>query len=69
LPDKPHLVGRSDFSGGTMTRHSSFRKAGGGQAEKRSVLTRFERIDLLRKRGQWKEGRRVTALPKTRPEE
>ncbi|MDR2663989.1 MAG: small basic protein [Puniceicoccales bacterium] len=51
-----------------MSRHSSFRK-GGGQAEKRSVLSRFERIDLLRKRGLWKEGRRVTGLPKTKPEE
>ncbi|MDR2667635.1 MAG: small basic protein [Puniceicoccales bacterium] len=51
-----------------MTRHSSFRK-GGGLTEKRSVLGRFERIDLMRKRGQWKDGRRVTGLPKTKPEE
>jgi small basic protein (TIGR04137 family) len=32
------------------------------------VLGRFERIDLLRRRGQWKDGRRVTALPKTKPD-
>ncbi|MDR3117362.1 MAG: small basic protein [Puniceicoccales bacterium] len=51
-----------------MSKHSSFRRSSGGQAEKRSVLGRFERIDLLRRRGQWKEGRRVTGLPKTKPE-
>ncbi|MDR0340546.1 MAG: small basic protein [Puniceicoccales bacterium] len=54
--------------GESLSRHSSFRK-GGGQTEKRSVLSRFERIDLLRKRGQWKEGRSVIGLPKTKPEE
>lgn len=52
-----------------MSRHSSFRKSGGSSADKRSVLTRFERIDLLKKRGQWKDGRRLTGLPKTKPEE
>ncbi|MDR2030320.1 MAG: small basic protein [Puniceicoccales bacterium] len=51
-----------------MSKHASFRRPGGGQAEKRSVLTRFERIELLRRRGQWKEGRRVVGLPKTKPE-
>lgn len=36
---------------------------------KRSVLKRIERVDLLKKRGQWKEGQSVLGLPKTRPEE
>lgn len=52
-----------------MSRHPSFRRSGGSSTEKRSVLTRFERIELLKKRGQWKEGRRLTGLPKTKPEE
>jgi len=34
----------------------------------RNVLKRFERVALLRKRGQWKEGDRVTGLRKTKPE-
>lgn len=39
-------------------------------SKKRSVLKRFERIELLRKRGQWDEkNTRVTGLPKTKPEE
>jgi small basic protein (TIGR04137 family) len=50
-----------------MSQHSSFRR-GGGNTAKRSVLKRFERIELLRKRGQWKDGRKLTALPKTKPE-
>jgi small basic protein (TIGR04137 family) len=36
--------------------------------KKRSVLKRFERVELLRKRGRWQEGRYFTALPKTKPE-
>ncbi len=36
---------------------------------KRNVLKRFERVELLRKRTLWTEGRRVTGLPKTKPEE
>ena len=51
-----------------MSQHPSFRR-GGSATKKRSVLKRFERIELLRKRGQWKDGRRLTALPKTKPEE
>ncbi|MDR1907021.1 MAG: small basic protein [Puniceicoccales bacterium] len=50
-----------------MSQHPSFRR-GGSHGAKRSVLKRFERIELLRKRGQWKDGRRLTALPKTKPE-
>ncbi len=52
-----------------MSQHNSFKKGGGASQSKRNVLKRFERVDLMKKRGQWKEGRRVTGLPKTRPEE
>jgi small basic protein (TIGR04137 family) len=31
-------------------------------------LKRFERVEILKKRGQWKEGDRVTGLRKTRVE-
>jgi small basic protein (TIGR04137 family) len=37
-------------------------------AAKRNVLKRFERVDLLKKRGMWKEGRSVMNLPKTKPD-
>ncbi|MDR2735823.1 MAG: small basic protein [Puniceicoccales bacterium] len=52
-----------------MTQHSSFKRAGSSVGSKRSVLKRLERVDLLRKRNQWKEGRRLFGLPKTKPEE
>ncbi|MDR1438330.1 MAG: small basic protein [Puniceicoccales bacterium] len=52
-----------------MSRHSSLKKIGGGTTEKRTVLTRYERIALLRKRGQWSDGQRITGLLKTKPEE
>jgi small basic protein (TIGR04137 family) len=35
---------------------------------KRSVLKRFERIKLLKKRGEWKNGTSPIGLPKTEPE-
>ncbi|PCI78748.1 small basic protein [Candidatus Aerophobetes bacterium] len=48
-----------------MSRHPSFGKSG-KTAAKRNVLKRFERIDVLKKLGKWKEGdKKVTALPKT----
>ncbi len=37
--------------------------------QKRSVLKRFERVDLLRKRGEWNQGDRVVGLKKTKPED
>src|SRR5437867_4417818 len=42
-----------------MSQHRSLRAAAtlGG---KRNVLKRFERVELLKKRGQWKEGDRIT---------
>jgi small basic protein (TIGR04137 family) len=36
---------------------------------KRSVLKRFERVKLLKKRGQYPAGRGPVGLPKTKPEE
>lgn len=51
-----------------MSRHPSF-KPPGGLTKKRNVLKRFERIELLRKRGVWKDGDRVSSLVKTKPED
>ncbi len=51
-----------------MTQHNSFKASGGGGKKNRTVLKRFERVDLLKKRGQWKEGDRVVGLKKTEPE-
>jgi small basic protein (TIGR04137 family) len=36
---------------------------------KKNVLSRFDRIKLMKKRGQWKKGMKPTGLPKTKPEE
>jgi small basic protein (TIGR04137 family) len=50
-----------------MSQHRSLRAAAtlGG---KRNVLKRFERLELLKKRGQWKQGDRITGLRKTKGE-
>lgn len=53
----------------TMSQHPSFKAGGGGNKKKRNVLKRFERVSLLKKRGQWKTGDRVSGLVKTKPEE
>ena len=50
-----------------MSQHRSLR-ASGGMGSKRSVLKRFERVELLKKRGLWKEGDRVLGLRKTKPD-
>lgn len=49
-----------------MTRHSSYGKSG-STGQKRNVLKRFERIEVLRKLGKWVDGKntKVTGLPKT----
>jgi len=48
-----------------MSRHPSFGKAN-KNTKKRSVMKRFERIDVLKKLGRWKdEQNKVTGLPKT----
>ena len=49
-----------------MSRHRSFGKSHRGLT-KRNVLKRFERLDVLKKLGRWKEetSHKVTGLPKT----
>jgi small basic protein (TIGR04137 family) len=49
-----------------MSQHRSLRAAStlGG---KRNVLKRYERVELLRKTGEWKEGARITGLRKVKP--
>ena len=48
-----------------MSQHRSLRAAATGK--KRNVLKRYERVELLKKAGQWKSGDRVTGLRKTKP--
>jgi small basic protein (TIGR04137 family) len=50
-----------------MSQHPSL-KAADSTAAKRNVLKRFERVEVLKKRGKWKSGDRVLSLPKTKPE-
>ncbi len=51
-----------------MSQHKSLKGSSKIRA-KRNVLKRFERVDLMRKRGEWKEGSSGFGLPKTKPEE
>lgn len=51
-----------------MSQHPSLKPSGGGLVSKRNVLKRFERVAILKKRGQWKEGDRVQGLRKTKGE-
>jgi small basic protein (TIGR04137 family) len=51
-----------------MSQHRSL-KGASTIAAKRNVLKRFERVELLRKRGQFKDGDRVMGLRKTKPDE
>jgi small basic protein (TIGR04137 family) len=50
-----------------MSQHRSLRAAAtlGG---KRNVMKRFERVEVLKKRGEWKAGDRITGLRKTKKE-
>ena len=50
-----------------MSQHRSLRGSG-KITSKRNVLKRFERVNLLQKRGDWKEGDRGLGLKKTKPE-
>ncbi len=50
-----------------MSQHRSLRGSN-TTAAKRNVMKRFERVEVLKKRGQWKTGDRVTGLRKTKPE-
>ena len=50
----------------SMSRHRSYGKSM-KSAQKRNVLKRFERIEVLKKLGLWskEKNKRVTGLPKT----
>jgi small basic protein (TIGR04137 family) len=50
-----------------MSQHRSL-KGTSTIAARRNVLKRFERVELLKKRGQWKEGQKVVGLLKTKPD-
>lgn len=50
-----------------MSMHRSFKSAN-KITEKRNVLKRYERVNLLKKQGRWKEGDPAYGLPKTKPE-
>ena len=50
-----------------MSKHNSL-KATGGATGKRSVLKRFERVKLMKERGDWKKGQSPMGLPKTKSE-
>ncbi len=50
-----------------MSQHTSLKSVNKIVAQ-RHVLKRFERIDVLRARGKWKEGDRAYGLPKTKPQ-
>ena len=52
-----------------MSQHRSFQHGGAKSLRKRNVMKRFERIALLKERGQWKKGDRVTGLSKTKPDD
>ena len=50
-----------------MSQHRSPRAASTTGA-KRNVLKRFERVEVLKRRNQWKPGDKVTGLRKTKPD-
>ena len=50
-----------------MSQHKSL-KGSSGLVVKRNVLKRFERVEIPKKRNQWKEGDRVMGLRKTMPD-
>ena len=50
-----------------MSQHRSL-KGTSTIATRENVMKRFERVELLRKRGQWKKDSKVISLPKTKPD-
>lgn len=61
------VLNRNPPSPFAMSQHKSL-QGSSGIVVKRNVLKRFERVDLLKKRSQWKEGDRVQGLRKTKPD-
>lgn len=51
-----------------MSQHNSFKTGAASGGSKRNVLKRFERVEILKRRGAIKTVSRVTALPKTKPD-
>ena len=51
-----------------MSLHPSLRSASKIKIKK-TVQKRFDRIEMLKKRGKWKDGDSVYGLPKTKAEE
>ncbi len=51
-----------------MSQHRSL-KGASTIAAKRNVLKRYERVEILKKRGQFKTGDKVMGLKKTKPDE
>jgi len=51
-----------------MSMHSSLKSAAKIRT-RRNVLKRFERVEILKKSGKWKEGDRAHGLPKTKVED
>lgn len=49
-----------------MSVHPSL-KTKGAVAERRNVMKRYERIDLLKKEGRFQDGDKAWGLPKTKP--
>jgi small basic protein (TIGR04137 family) len=56
-----------NFLATSMSQHRSL-KGISTIAARRNVLKRFERVELLKKRGQWKKDSKVIGLPKTKPD-
>jgi small basic protein (TIGR04137 family) len=50
-----------------MSQHPSLKGSSKIKA-KRNVMKRFERVEVLKRQGRWKDGQRVFGLPKTKPE-
>lgn len=51
-----------------MSVHPSL-KTKGAVSERRNVLKRYERINVLKTDGRYKDGDRAWGLPKTKPQE
>lgn len=50
-----------------MTQHRSLKGSSAIKA-RRNVMKRFERVEVLKKQGRFKDGQSVFNLPKTKPE-
>jgi len=61
------LLQRFNCSTVFMSQHRSL-KGASTIAARRNVLKRFERVELLKKRGHWKKDSKVIGLPKTKPD-